>query len=162
MSSKKSEGLRFFKNREKRPLETKTFELPRITKFLPHFYIITVGTHKQLVALIRVPDLSGLLRSIKFCNWKNRFFSIFWKKFYCYFFVSTLCHASKPGPNGIWFECWHVHNMCTKPTNQDLSTPSPRSSQEDQIWDRGQKWPFFTIFWTYIFLQPREGRGSHL
>src|SRR5690349_17615180 len=86
MSSKKSERFTFFENRSKRHLETKTFELPRATKFLPYFYIITVATRKQLVALIRVPDLSGLLRSIKFCKLKKSIFFDFLKKILFLFF----------------------------------------------------------------------------
>src|ERR1043165_6020064 len=85
MSSKKSERFTFFENREKRHLGTKTFELPRATKFLPYFCIITVATRKQLVALIRVPDLSGLQRSIKFCNLKKSIFFDFEKKFIAIF-----------------------------------------------------------------------------
>ena len=70
----------------KNGLETKTFELPRATKFLPYLYIITVATCEQLVALIRVPDLSGLLRSIKFCNLKKSIFFDFLKKILLLFF----------------------------------------------------------------------------
>src|ERR1043165_5046886 len=86
MSSKKSERFTFFENREKRHLETKTFELPRATKFLPYFSIITVNTRKQLMALIRVPALSSLLRSIKFCKMKKSIFFDFLKKILLLFF----------------------------------------------------------------------------
>jgi hypothetical protein len=48
----------------------------------------------------------------------------------------------------------------TKPTNQNLSTRFLRFSRDDQIWYRGQKWPFFTHFWTLRFQHSKEVQGS--
>ena len=80
--------MRFWVNRPKRHLETETLDLPRATEFLPYFDIITVGPQQLLMALIGVPDLSGLLRSIKFCKLKKSIFFVFLRKknsrFFCF------------------------------------------------------------------------------
>ena len=117
---------------------------------------------QELMAQFRAQALAALLRSINKCKWQKSIFSFFCKSRFSRFFFSTLCHFEESDPNEIPFKSYHGHDVYTKPTKQNLSTPFLRFSRDDQIWRRGQKWSFFTHFWTCRFQHQSKLRDSNL